>query len=256
MSRFLHKESKWATFLPVKCKQCESGQALTQVGNTKSLEGKKILLVGDSHAEQIVPFIDVIGKKEGWKASVLAKSDCPSILETEEYDESKLSDYYKCIVSRKYFQENYKNYDIFILSNYYSWRRGIEPYIIERFEQTIQTLLSQNKKVYILKSCPSFDIDMQRIENLEKLGFKRKISLEGETYKSHIQNWFQIKTLLQQKYPQVRIIDLLPYIPQDGRIKGRNIMFNKDHLNTYGAEEIAKKFIKDGKIFLNKEDLK
>ena len=97
---------------------------------------------------------------------------------------------------------------------------------------------------------------MQRIENLEKLGFKRKISLEGETYKSHIQNWFQIKTLLQQKYPQVRIIDLLPYIPQDGRIKGRNIMFNKDHLNTYGAEEIAKKFIKDGKIFLNKEDLK
>ena len=97
---------------------------------------------------------------------------------------------------------------------------------------------------------------MQRIENLERLGIKRKVSLEGDIYKSHIDNWFQIKALLQQKYPQVRIIDLLPYIPKDGHIKGRNIMFNIDHLNTYGAEEIAKKFIKDGKIFLKDEDLK
>ena len=256
VSRFLRKESDWPTFLPIKCNQCDSGEDLTQIGNINSLKGKKILLVGDSHAEQIVPFIDVIGKKEGWKASVLAKSDCPSILETEEYDESKLSDYYKCIVSRKYFQENYKSYDIFILSNYYSWRKEVEPYIIERFEQTIQTLLSQNKKVYIVKSCPSFDVDMQRIENLEKLGIKREVNLVGNTYRSHIETWTQIKELLQQKYPQVHIIDLLPYIPKDGRINGRNIMFNIDHLNSYGAEEIAKKFIRDGKTFLNEEDLK
>ena len=132
----------------------------------------------------------------------------------------------------------------------------MEPYIIERFEQTIQILLSQNKKVYIVKSCPSFDVDMQRIENLEKIGVKREVNLEGDTYRSHIKTWIQIKELLQQKYPQVHIIDLLPYIPKDGYINGRNIMFNIDHLNAYGAEEIAKKFIKDGKTFINEEDLK
>lgn len=253
ITRFLHKESGWATFPPIKCDQCISEETLTQIGDLNSLSEKKILLVGDSHAEQLVPFINLIGKKEGWKASVLAKSDCPSILTTEKYDESKLSDYYKCIVSRKYFQENYKNYDVFILSNYYSWRRGVEPYIMERFEQTIQKLISEGKKIYIVKSCPSFDIDMQRIENLKKIGVKREVNLEGDIYKAHVKNWTQIKTLFQQKYPQVHIIDLLPYIPKDGRINGRNIMFNVDHLNTYGAEEIAKKFIQDGKTFLIKD---
>mgnify|MGYP000910663492 CR=1 FL=1 len=94
---------------------------------------------------------------------------------------------------------------------------------------------------------------MQRIENLKKIGVKREVNMKGDIYKAHVKNWTQIKNLFQQKYPQVHIIDLLPYIPKDGRINGRNIMFNVDHLNTYGAEEIAKKFIQDGKTFLIKD---
>lgn len=255
---FLRKEysSPWNTFPPLDCNECENKQQLSELGDLNSNYKNKILFIGDSHAEQLAPFINIVGKKEGWKASILAEGGCPSILKTEDYEEAKLSDYNRCIVSRKYFQENYKNYDIFILSNYYSWNREEEPYIIERFEKTIQNLISENKKIYIIKSCPSFDIDMQRIENLEKKGIKLDVNLEGSIYKTHIKKWTDLKRVLIQKYPEVQIIDLLSYIPKNGRINGHNIMFNLDHLNTYGSQEMAKKFINDGKKLINIEDLK
>lgn len=246
----LESKVTWKQYLPIKCNECKTSEKLTEIGDLNSVQDKKILLVGDSHCVHIVPFVDVVAKKEGWKASVLSKGGCSSVLKNKKYDDTKLRDYYECHYLRDYFQNNYKNFDIFLLANFYMWEENEDPYNLERFELTLQQLLNENKKVYLIKSSVPFDADLERIESLKKIGVKREFVLNGTDYKKHLERWKFIKNYFSTKYPTVEIIDLLPYIPKDGYIEEKNIMFDKDHIKSYGAKKIAEKFIQDGKIMI------
>ena len=255
LSYSLQNKITWRQYLPIDCNECTSSKTLTELGDLNSLQNKKILFVGDSHCVHIVPFIDVVGKKEGWKADVLAKAGCPSLLKTKEYEDTKLSDYSECLISRQYFLDNYKKYDVIILANDYSWDENAEPYILKRFELTIQLLLNENKKVYILRSFPIFDVDLQKVDNLKKIGINRDVIIKGALYNKNIERWEQIRASLIKKFPTIEFVDLLPYIPESGYIEGKNIIYDRNHINPYGAKKIAEKFIEEGKVLIKKEDL-
>ena len=76
-------------FPPVTCEKCSTSKdTLQTLGNTQSLYSKKILFVGDSHTSHLSPFIDIVGKKEGWKADVLSAGACQSLLYTQGWKPS------------------------------------------------------------------------------------------------------------------------------------------------------------------------
>ena len=125
-----------------------------------------------------------------------------------------------------------------------------------RLIETIQKLLDENKKVYLLNSSLIFDCNLPQVMYIEKnLSIKQNLKLKGENYNKALKQWEQIKGLVKNKFPKVEIIDLLEYINEEGTIDGRPIILDRTHLNVYGAKKIAEKFIEEGKVLIKKEDL-
>lgn len=247
-------QKPYTDYLPLKCNKCERKKdSLSIIGDLKSdLVEKKILLVGDSHASHIVPFIDIIGKNEKWKSSVLSSAGCPSIIGLK-FNRSSCN----CKKMSDFLKENYLDYDIFILSNSYLGKEEIIPNFIEQLKMSIQELLNRKKIVYLINSCIKFDFDLQRIEKFQKnVGSLQKLNLKGDKFKNRVEEWESIKNELKQSFPEVHFVDLKDYIPNDGYIEGIPILYDSNHINTYGAQKIAKQFIKDGKRLIREEDLK
>ena len=106
-----------------------------------------------------------------------------------------------------------------------------------------------------MRSFPIFDVDLQKVDNLKKIGINRDVIIKGALYNKNIERWEQIRASLIKKFPTIEFVDLLPYIPESGYIEGKNIIYDRNHINPYGAKKIAKKFIEEGKVLIKKEDL-
>lgn len=238
-------------FPPVVCEKCSSSKdTLQTLGDTKNLYPKKILFVGDSHTSHLSPFIDIVGKKEGWKADVLSAGACPSLLNTQGWKPTA-----ECQKALDYLQEHYLQYNVIFLVNSYTTDRENIPAYTQKFIATIHTLLAAGKDVYVLNSSANFDYDVQRNQKLKKqLGIQYFTSLRGEKYKKNYKRWERFAYTLKTEFPTLHIIDLSHYIPNDGCIAGKPIMYDTNHFNTYGAQQIAALFIANGEKLLKLED--
>ena len=238
-------------FPPVVCEKCTTSKdTLQTLGDTKSLYPKKILFVGDNHTSHLSPFIDIVGKKEGWKADVLSAGACPSLLNTQGWKPTA-----ECQKALDYLQEHYLQYNVIFLVNSYTTDRENIPAYTQKFIATIHTLLAAGKDVYVLNSSANFDYDVQRNQKLKKqLGIQYFTSLRGEKYKKNYKRWERFASTLKTEFPTLHIIDLSHYIPNDGCIAGKPIMYDTNHFNTYGAQQIAALFIANGEKLLKLED--
>ena len=117
--------------------------------------------------------------------------------------------------------------------------------------------MDEKKKVYLINSCSIFDVDLPKIKHIENtLNIHWKVPFKGEKYHENTLRWNMIVDMIRDRFPQVSIIDLTTYIPDDGMIDGKPIILDTNHWNVYGAKKIAEQFIKDGKRLIREEDLK
>lgn len=150
----------------------------------------------------------------------------------------------------EYLAKHYKEYDIIILSNTIAEDTYI-PNFRQRLLNTIKKLLQEGKKVYLINSSSVYDIDLPKIKHIEKtLGIRWGIPFKGEKYQQNTQHWNVIASMVKDHFPEVKIIDFLPYIPNDGCINNIPIVLDINHLNSYEAKKIAERFIQDGKIMI------
>ena len=104
---------------------------------------------------------------------------------------------------------------------------------------------NKNKQVYLFQDNPDTGFLIQRKYHLQQRGviITPFIShdMRARIEAVHTANQ-TIKKIIAQ-YPQITWIDITHHIPTDFMINGLPIYRDFDHINPYGAEQLAKRFI-------------
>lgn len=204
-----------------------------------------VLAVGDSHTAHYNSFYDIVGKHEGWSAHVISTSSCPFLYDSSVVQavnvNSKL--YRSCLEMRHQIQKDLNNYQTIILAGrWYSYLDNDGIFIVE-FEKTIQTLLKQNKIIYVVADNPNAGFNVLRDYYLKSIGLN--IDRTAQKQKAQQENRLGNQSVYQvvRKYPQVQWINFTNLIPLDFMIDDRPIYVDQHHFNIYGSEQMGKRFI-------------
>ena len=205
-----------------------------------------LLLVGDSHAAHYARFIDLVGRHEGWSGDIITAGACSYL-----HNNSNLpADYPQgaagfCIDYRKYIDSIIDRYPAVIISQSWSGRMEQSDYL-PALENTIRYLLGKNKKVYLMQDNPYTSYPLMRRYHFNQRGFTL-VPLPDQTRSGAEAKGNEAVRALAQKYPQVQWIDLSGYIPDDFTVGGKPLYKDENHINPYGAEQLARRFIADGR---------
>ncbi|MDO4729566.1 MAG: acyltransferase family protein, partial [Bacteroidota bacterium] len=138
MQDVVHSNSELA--YPAECHEKLNGNHCT-LGDIGKEEKTNILFIGDSFCGHIAPFVDTVGKSEGWKAHLLSAASCSCLF---NYDITKdlSSELTKgnCLKMNQIFENKYKDYDIIVFSETFENRIDLYADYISTKERTIQHL--------------------------------------------------------------------------------------------------------------------
>lgn len=227
----------------------------------------KILVIGDSHAVYLTSFINSIGKSEGWSSAIDGILNCPFSIHTSDSRESvpydrnikKRSPSEICKDRNSDFFNIYSDYEIVVIVNFF----GQYEFLENNIEETIKILLNNRKKVYIINSSNKARFNGDRIVSFSRQGNIMNILADSKIsslrnnvfYEKNIRNVEKIKNIVE-KYPQVKWIDLTPYLLNIlEKNNYQNILFDDNHFTENGSELLAEEFIKNDKILIAPEDL-
>ncbi|MFK8296941.1 acyltransferase family protein [Capnocytophaga cynodegmi] len=194
-----------------------------------------ILFIGNSHTGQLNPFVDEVGKKEGWSADVVSTDSAHFAF--DYYSGKNPQEKQR----NQWIEENYHKYKVIVLTNY----AGVfpEPPV---FEETIERFLREGKDVYIIDIQKFADNDPLRYYYFKSIGITPYISsIKPDVAKENYM------LPLTEKYPEIRYINLKKYVPDNFFINGKPIIKDKTHLNIYGAKYIAQEFMKENVFYKN-----
>jgi peptidoglycan/LPS O-acetylase OafA/YrhL len=136
-------------------------QAVAVKGSCRTIDTAgttKVVLAGDSHAEQWAPDIEMIAKQRGWALTVIAKSGCP-LYKAEVFSTDFNRPYTECTAWRKSAMARIAqiNPDLIVVSafvgtphgiigNTQSWRSGVKI--------TLNALKAQGAPVVVIQDTP------------------------------------------------------------------------------------------------------
>ncbi|REC45923.1 acyltransferase family protein [Chryseobacterium sp. 5_R23647] len=210
-----------------------------EVFGDKKSKNNKILLIGDSHALTIKPFLDHIGKNNDFSFSTITSDGFPALegIKKEEIDPNGLNFYIDSQNLVKLTKENISKNKIIIINGV----TFVEPLsIYQSLEKLVQSL-RPDQKLIVVNTFPSLDHDPVKINRdfIKKSDKKYKL-ISYENNKSAL-----IK--LASKYPNVYFYDLSKSkIFQSAPFHKDTLMYyNASHLNSYGAVSLAKDLEKD-----------
>ena len=204
-----------------------------------------VLVIGDSHAGQYNRFIDKLGKHEKWAADVISADGCAFVYLDDKTNYSIMKTTKNCLDFRKHVSSIIDHYEKIVIIQ--RWSGVLQNVDIERRElkNTFQYLLNKNKQVYLFQDNPDTGFLIQRKYHLQQRGviITPFIShdMRARIEAVHTANQ-TIKKIIAQ-YPQITWIDITHHIPTDFMINGLPIYRDFDHINPYGAEQLAKRFI-------------
>ncbi|AMD84987.1 hypothetical protein SAMN05444369_1174 [Capnocytophaga haemolytica] len=215
----------------------------------------KILVIGDSHTGHTNPFVDMVGKKEGWSADVISSDGCPFCFDDVQIIRKEGKARTLCTEYRNNIEQIYRNYDVIIISIYWGWEEYNKEKMIATQERLIDTLLQQNKKVYLVNTC-----NLLAPSPLRGWYLKQKGLGDFVTYPSKVESTIKHKDAvvgyLLKRFSQIHWVDLSGLAPKDGIVEGKPVFVDANHWNYYGAEKLAEKFIASGQRLIDEKDLK
>jgi peptidoglycan/LPS O-acetylase OafA/YrhL len=210
-----------------------------EVFGDKRSKNNKILLIGDSHALTIKPFLDHIGKNNDFSFSTITSDGFPALegIKKEEIDPNGLNFYIDSQNLVKLTKESISKNKIIIINGV----TFVEPLSIYQSLEKLTQSLRPDQKLIVVNTFPSLDHDPVKINRdfIKKSDKKYKL-ISYENNKSAL-----IK--LASKYPNVYFYDLSKSkIFQSAPFYKDTLMYyNASHLNSYGAVSLAKDLEKD-----------
>lgn len=210
--------------------------------SNKKLESK-IIVIGDSHSWHLKDFLNYIGDKEHWRASIFKyiEKKNPSCEITFEVDEQG----HNCVY------EEVKDYPIVFISFFYDLYSGDYPvprsnpkdFIVKdfytKFERFIRDL-SKDKQVYIFSNIPALSYSPLRYFRVKYLGLSNY--LPPIIHMGNIQESNQKIFSIIKDIPNVHWVDIVPYLPQYYYTEDKVVYADQDHLTGFGSYQIGVNF--------------
>ncbi|MBP6115300.1 MAG: acyltransferase [Neisseriaceae bacterium] len=213
-----------------------------------------VLMVGDSYTAHLAKFIDVVGRKEGWRADVRSVSACSPVLNYEfetALDDSVLA---LCQQLQGYIKQHWDEYDVIFLASRWSYQLGLthsryaDPGYEEKFIATLR-LLSQQKPIYVFSSMQNADYNPLRSIKLNQLGLDTlKTANQPKQDDATLQANARIKALVAE-IPNVHWVDMSPYLPPSLTLEGKPMYMNNNHLNAFGSRKLGQRFSQQEALF-------
>lgn len=208
-----------------------------------------ILVLGDSHADQYKNFLDTVGKKEGWLATMISADSCAYVqnYNAEVYHKSPT-----CRAVYRYAQQHLPEYKKVMLIM--RWGNQIpnpnarlsiayDKDFFEKFDKMLAELSAEKDDIYIFLDNPTVQYSALRAYRLSQVlpNFGKAIQIKDDVTEKGNQ---RIRELIKA-YPNVHLIDVAKYIPQSFTIDGLPIYADFDHINPYGSTKLAEKFMQN-----------
>lgn len=209
-----------------------------------------VLAIGDSHTAHYNSFYDIIGKHEGWAAYVVSVSGCGFYLgDRYSYPPTKSEDY--CQKMRWEAKQNLKQYQTIIISQRWQQQLLTNKFRFEEdFNRTLRLLSEAGKNIYIIKdNPPSSGQNTKRGEHLRNLGISFPLTEAQQKLQEYEAANSEIRRLAA-KYPKTYWVDFTDLIPADFSINDSRIYIDQDHINVYGSQLLAERFIANGRLLI------
>ena len=231
-----------------------------------SLAENNILIIGNSYTIQLHDFFDKVAKHEGWKAtfsgvsahfpnfttkvqSISAQDYARELLHVGQKGEEKKE--LDLLRTRRIARELNQYNTVIISLNW--WHEEFLEKALQRVEKNIARFQKEGKQVILVHSCYTYNT-YRVAETYHKVMGKGNglvyvlptPILQNENYTKALNNFRKVKQTISTRYPQVRWVDLTQFLPSDLMVDGKTVLCNGTHINIYGANYLANRFIESG----------
>ena len=231
-----------------------------------SLAENNILIIGNSYTIQLHDFFDKVAKHEGWKATFSGVSahfpnfttkvqsisaqdyarELPHVGQKEE--EKKELD----LLRTRRIARELNQYNTVIISLNW-WHEEFLEKALQRVEKNIARFQKEGKQVILVHSCYTYNTYRVAETYHKVMGKGNGLAyvlptpiLQNENYTKALNNFQKVKQTISTRYPQVRWVDLTQFLPSDLMVDGKTVLCNGTHINIYGANYLANRFIESG----------
>ena len=231
-----------------------------------SLAENNILIIGNSYTIQLHDFFDKVAKHEGWKATFSGVSaHFPNFttkvqtISAEDYaqelphvgqkgEEKKELD----LLRTRRIAGELNQYNTVIISLNW-WHEEFLEKALQRVEKNIARFQKEGKQVILVHSCYTYNTYRVAETYHKVMGKGNGLAyvlptpiLQNENYTKALNNFQKVKQTISTRYPQVRWVDLTQFLPSDLMVDGKTVLCNGTHINIYGANYLADRFIESG----------
>ena len=231
-----------------------------------SLAENNILIIGNSYTIQLHDFFDKVAKHEGWKATFSGVSaHFPNF--TTKVQSISAQDYARELPHVGQKGEEKKELDLLrtrriagelnqyntVIISLNWWHEEFLEKALQRVEKNIARFQKEGKQVVLVHSCYTYNTYRVAETYHKVMGKGNGLAyvlptpiLQNENYTKALNNFRKVKQTISTHYPQVRWVDLTLFLPSDLMVDGKTVLCNGTHINIYGANYLADRFIESG----------
>ena len=231
-----------------------------------SLAENNILIIGNSYTIQLHDFFDKVAKHEGWKATFSGVSaHFPNF--TTKVQSISAQDYARELPHVGQKGEEKKELDLLrtrriagelnqyntVIISLNWWHEEFLEKALQRVEKNIARFQKEGKQVILVHSCYTYNTYRVAETYHKVMGKGNGLAyvlptpiLQNENYTKALNNFQKVKQTISTRYPQVRWVDLTLFLPSDLMVDGKTVLCNGTHINIYGANYLADRFIESG----------
>ena len=231
-----------------------------------SLAENNVLIIGNSYTIQLHDFFDKVAKHEGWKATFSGVSaHFPNF--TTKVQSISAQDYARELPHVGQKGEEKKELDLLrtrriagelnqyntVIISLNWWHEEFLEKALQRVEKNIARFQKEGKQVILVHSCYTYNTYRVAETYHKVMGKGNGLAyvlptpiLQNENYTKALNNFQKVKQTISTRYPQVRWVDLTQFFPSDLMVDGKTVLCNGTHINIYGANYLADRFIESG----------
>lgn len=224
------------------------------------------MIVGNSYTIQLHDFFDKVAKHEGWKATFSGVSaHFPNF--TTKVQSISAQDYARELPHVGQKGEEKKELDLLrtrriagelnqyntVIISLNWWHEEFLEKALQRVEKNIARFQKEGKQVILVHSCYTYNTYRVAETYHKVMGKGNGLAyvlptpiLQNENYTKALNNFRKVKQTISTHYPQVRWVDLTLFLPSDLMVDGKTVLCNGTHINIYGANYLADRFIESG----------
>lgn len=208
-----------------------------------------VLMLGDSHADQYKTFIDYIGKKEGWSATLVSADTCAFVT---GYNAKVFHSNKSCQTVYEYAEKHMQDYPVVMLAMRWSNQVdsdkrsiGYDEQFFEKFDKMLASLSQQKKAVYVFTDNPNIQYAGLRAYKLERT---LPITVALRLADSKTAEGNDRMQAIAARYTNVHVVDAKAFLPDNFRFDSKPAYADLDHMSPFGAEMLAKQYVAEQKL--------